>query len=391
MRLQNDVWSASIAGRLEVSPASSQPNTVLFLSHSHDNGVFKVGSHHLARELARMDLQVAHVSTPFSMAHALFARSQPERMKRAREGVRIDTNGVKHLIPGSLLPAQYSTAAYLVHAMKAVGMERPDIVFVDQPLMLCKMLFETGATTIYRPTDLYLRGAARRLQSKYVERCGGVAATSGKVLESLPTVTNQPRMVIPNGVEYSRFHAADPAAHRSGAVYVGALDSRFDWDAIIAMARAHPSLKISLVGPVSTIPTGLPPNVEIQGPMSYQDVPQHLARFSVGLLPLSDDPSNAGRSPMKLFEYLAAGLYVVATAVRGLTERPDLPGCFFYTQRGEAAGALGHALAMQGSNTAGMESARAQDWREKARQLLHFARSLRSAVAPTCEADCIAR
>lgn len=363
-------------------------NRVLFLSHTYDDGVFKVGSHHLARELALMGMDVAHVSTPFSTAHALFAANQPERKKQAGEGVRIDANGVKHLVPASLLPAQYSTASYLVRAMKAVGMDRPGLIFVDQPLMLCKMIFETGATTIYRPTDLYLHGAARRLQSKYVHRCSGVAATSRKVLESLPEVSGQSRIVIPNGVEYSRFRITAPAAPRTGAVYVGALDSRFDWNAVIAMARAYPSLKISLVGPVSTVPQGLPPNVEIKGPMSYQDIPNHLARFSVGLLPLSDDPSNAGRSPMKLFEYLAAGLYVVATAVRGLTERTDLPGCFFYGGRDQAADTLGRALAVHGSNTAGVESARAQDWCEKARQLLNFARSQGAVMSR--EADCVA-
>jgi teichuronic acid biosynthesis glycosyltransferase TuaH len=125
--------------------------------------------------------------------------------------------------------------------------------------------------------------------------------------------------------------------------------------------------------------------------MDYEAVPQYLARFSIGLLPLSTDPSNVGRSPMKLFEYLAAGLHVVATAVRGLTSRPDLPGCFFYADRTEAHDALARAMAAEGANTAGIESARAQDWREKAKQLLHFAQSTGVPLPATRGADCIAR
>lgn len=254
-------------------------------------------------------------------------------------------------------------------------MQRPQFVFVDQPLMLCEALFHLGAATIYRPTDLYFGGAPRRLQSKYVERFDAVAATSAQVLAALPAVPGQKRTVIPNGVEYAAFATVDAAARRSGAVYVGALDSRFDWQAIVAMAQARPELEISLVGPLASTVPALPDNVKLRGPIHYPDIPRYLAGFSIGLLPLSADPSNAGRSPMKLFEYLAAGLHVVATGVPGLTSRSDLPGCFFYSDSTDATAALERAVTTKGINAAGRESARAQDWREKAKQLLQFAQS----------------
>jgi len=361
---------------------------VLFVSHSSDYGVFKVGSHHLTRELARMGLDVAHISTPYSLMHMLFAR-HPERSRLSRAGVRVDDAGVKHLLPRTVLPAQYSTSSYLSKAFRAVGMQRPRLVFVDQPLMLCEALFELGAVTVFRPTDLYFNRAARLLQLKYVKRFDAVAATSEEVLAALPSVAGQKRTVIPNGVEYSRFVTAEGTAVRSGAVYVGALDNRFDWQAVLSMAQAFPGLKISVVGPVATTVPDLPVNIELRGPMPYRDIPHYLAGFSIGLLPLSADPSNVGRSPMKLFEYLAAGLQVVATGVPGLTSRSDLPGCFFYTDSTKAPAALARAMKIQGINAAGREAARAQDWREKARQLLRFAQS--SALPATVGANCVAK
>jgi len=367
---------------------NEQPTQVLFVSHSSDYGVFKVGSHHLTRELARMGLEVAHISTPYSMGHMLFAR-HPERSRLSRAGVRVDDAGVKHLLPRTVLPAQYSTSSYLSKAINTLGMQRPRLVFVDQPLMLCEALFELGAITVFRPTDLNFSRAARLLQSKYVKRFDAVAATSEEVLAALPSVAGQKRTVIPNGVEYSRFVTAEGSAARSGAVYVGALDNRFDWHAVISMALAFPELNISVVGPVATAVPALPVNIELRGPMPYRDVPQYLAGFSIGLLPLSTDPSNAGRSPMKLFEYLAAGLQVVATGVPGLTSRSDLPGCFFYSDCTEAPAALARALKIQGINAAGRESARAQDWREKAKQLLRFAQS--SALPDTVGANGVAK
>jgi len=270
-------------------------------------------------------------------------------------------------------------------------MERPHFVFIDQPLMLCDALFGLGATTIYRPTDLYFSRPALRLISKYVSRFDAVAATSEAVLASLAPVPGQKRTVIPNGVEYSRFLATDLSALRSGAVYVGALDSRFDWEAIVRMAQAFANLEFSLVGPVTVTAPELPFNVKLQGPMKYQDIPEYLRRFSIGLLPLSADPSNVGRSPMKLFEYLAAGLYVVATGVGGLTSRADLRGCFFYTDKTDAHLALERAMAAGGMNTEGMESARAQDWQEKAKQLLQFAQDVAATQQTHYGAGSIAR
>ncbi len=42
---------------------------ILFLSHTHAFGPFRVGSHHYARTLARGGAEVVHLSTPLSPAH----------------------------------------------------------------------------------------------------------------------------------------------------------------------------------------------------------------------------------------------------------------------------------------------------------------------------------
>src|SRR5690606_11227582 len=47
---------------------------ILFLSHSHSFGPFRVGSHHLARTLAQRGAEVVHLSTPISVAHRVTGR-----------------------------------------------------------------------------------------------------------------------------------------------------------------------------------------------------------------------------------------------------------------------------------------------------------------------------
>jgi glycosyltransferase involved in cell wall biosynthesis len=62
-------------------------------------------------------------------------------------------------------------------------------------------------------------------------------------------------------------------------------------------------------------PMGLEDSVEFRGWKSPDDMPEELSQADVGLLPLlHDDPWTRGKSPTKLFEYMAAGLAVVASA-----------------------------------------------------------------------------
>jgi glycosyltransferase involved in cell wall biosynthesis len=83
--------------------------------------------------------------------------------------------------------------------------------------------------------------------------------------------------------------------------------------------------------------------------VSHDDVPRVLAGFDVGLIPFRRTPLTAGVNPNKLYEYLAAGLPVVATPFSPDVEADadvvalsgDAPGFVaacerFISQRGDA-------------------------------------------------------
>jgi teichuronic acid biosynthesis glycosyltransferase TuaH len=345
-------------------------NRVVFISHTHAGGIFKVGSHHLARELSIRGYNVAHVSTPFSTAHAALGKGADGRKEQSLLGAQRDEHGVLQLVPRTILPARLSTSRYLRNALQDTEFFGARFMLVDQPLMSAGPLTRFAKTVIYRPTDLYLAGAAAAKQRALLKLAAGVIATSDEVLHALPLDRQIPRMTIENGVEFSRF-AAPRAEHRSGAVYVGALDERFDWDAIRQFALAVPDAPVRLAGPADSAPTDLPSNVELLGSVPYSDVPALLARARVGLLPLSDSPSNRGRSPMKLFEYLAAGLRVVSRETPVIAAR-NLPGVFTY-QRAEQGAALYSVEHLHTDpNLTGIEAARRQDWAAKADEVEKF-------------------
>lgn len=359
-------------------------NRVIFISHTHTGGVFRVGSHHLAREMSLRGYDVAHISTPFSSAHAALGKGADGRREQALLGAQRDEDGVLQLVPRTVLPARFSTARYLSRALDKIGFIGARLMLVDQPLMSAGPLTRFAETVVYRPTDLYPVGAAAVKQRALLRIAHGVIATSDEVLHALPLHRQIPRMTVENGVEFERF-ALPQSDVRSGAVYVGALDERFDWDALRQFALAVPDAPVRLAGPADSAPAGLPSNVELLGSVPYSDVPDLLARARIGLLPLSDSPSNRGRSPMKLFEYLAAGLRVVSRETPVISAR-NLPGVSTYRtpEEGSALYAANHFLGDM--NTRGIDAARLQDWSAKTDEVEKFCLSLeqeRPGISPS--------
>jgi glycosyltransferase involved in cell wall biosynthesis len=89
---------------------------------------------------------------------------------------------------------------------------------------------------------------------------------------------------------------------------------------ILEIARRCPNWSLVLIGPkVSWHPPALPPNVYLLGKRPYRLLPHYLKGLDVCLVPFKNNAITHGASPLKLYEYLAAGRAVVSTPV------PDLP------------------------------------------------------------------
>ena len=357
----------------------------VFLSHTARAGVFRVGSHHLAREFATAGHLVAHVSHPVTLGHVV-RLAEPDiraRAYRALRGPALADDGVVDVVARAPLPLgalrrgplaavnRRSCGRALSRALGAAGMSHIDVAIVDQPLFNEVIEDLKPEIVVYRPTDAHprepLAGAERRL----LRFADGVVATSSVVLDSLSPLSAQlPTMVLENGVEIHRFARPGPAPGH-GAVYVGAIDDRFDWDGVTHMARAAPDITFQLAGPVRSEPPHLPPNVCLLGPVPYGDIPALLQAAAVGLLPFNTAAGNAGRSPMKYYEYLAAGLWVVASKSPTLAQR-RAPGVALYTKPAEATQCLAQALTQGSRNDAGTAHARQFDWSTQSARLLGF-------------------
>lgn len=343
---------------------------ILFLSHSHAFGPFRVGSHHYARTLARGGAEVVHLSTPISLAHRVMGRVNRGAAAAVPRGPHRDADGVTHLVPRTVLPRPYGRFR-VERELARQGIDPAfDAVLIDQPLLWDASVRALSRRLVYRPTDLYPSGVKAERQRQILAAADGVVATSSEVLRGLGPL-EIPTLVLENGVDAARFASLDAAPRLDACVYVGALDGRFDWGRMDAWARAHPQVRFAVAGPGAAPPIAVPANVELLGPVPYDALPALLQSARVGLLPLSDDPLNAGRSPMKLYEYLAAGLAVVARETPVI--RPDEhAGLFAYTGSDEAESALERALRHPSPNVAGVQRAAAESWEAKSEAMTAF-------------------
>ena len=108
---------------------------------------------------------------------------------------------------------------------------------------------------------------------------------------------------------------------------------------LAALARVRPAWSFALVGPVGTGDPGTDvsalseePNIHLLGTRTYEQLPAVLRVADAGLIPYARNALTESIFPMKVYEYLAAGLPVVATplpALAGIDEvatAPDAEG-----------------------------------------------------------------
>jgi glycosyltransferase involved in cell wall biosynthesis len=101
--------------------------------------------------------------------------------------------------------------------------------------------------------------------------------------------------------------------------FFGVMDERLDRNLVAAIAEARPDWQLVMIGPVVKIdPAALPrkSNIHWLGMKKYDALPNYIGGWDIALLPFARNEATRFISPTKTPEYLAAGVPVVATAIR---------------------------------------------------------------------------
>jgi glycosyltransferase involved in cell wall biosynthesis len=177
------------------------------------------------------------------------------------------------------------------------------------------------------------RGEIAGLEALVADRAAAIVANSRATARRLADrhrVRNNVE-VIPNGVEYpSAVPDRDWTNARQHVVYAG---SFFGWkgvDDLVAAAGELPGYRVRMVGGDDASiqrlrggATAAGAVLEFTGRVPHAQVAGELANACIAVLPNRADTDSTFTSPIKLFEYMAAGCAVVATDIPALREVLD--------------------------------------------------------------------
>ncbi|WP_432561944.1 glycosyltransferase [Kineococcus sp. SYSU DK003] len=244
--------------------------------------------------------------------------------------------------------------------------------------------------TVYHLVDLLHenpgvhRGRLLAAERALAARTDLALATSPAVEEHLRRQGFASPLCLPNVADVAVFAAARGRApqRRPVAVFAGTLARhKVDLELLADLAEQVP---LRLVGPVVDVAGDpawhrlLAAGAQVVGPLPPDQLADELARAGVGLVPYRSSPLTAGISPLKTYEYLAAGLPVVSTALPAVT---PVAGAVWVQDRTTFAGRVRDLLAAPDAGRATRLAALAEghDWTSRGRELRALAGSLLAA------------
>jgi len=204
----------------------------------------------------------------------------------------------------------------------------------DRPVIVYDLLDDL---TIYDADEIgYPEERRVRAHHPNVMAAADVVIVSNPVLAERHRAERADLLLVKNGVDPSAFGTPasrpsdlpDPDPVRPIVGYHGAVAYWFDFDLITAVAGRKPDWRFLLVGPIdervrreADLLATLP-NVELLGQRPSDAMPGYVQGFDVGAIWFQLTEMTRGVTPLKMYEYLAAGVPCVSTPLPACVEEP---------------------------------------------------------------------
>jgi len=229
--------------------------------------------------------------------------------------------------------------AILERRVRSLGFEKPVLLtFHLFVAAFCPLRWASTVTFYARddwaaaPSETCLWPAYRQAYRVLRERGTRIICVSNEIAARVSA--GGPAVVLPNGVDGSLWsHPLSPPPavlylRRPLVTYAGTINGRLDTEMVAKLADDDAVGSIALIGPVenSALAERLRriPKVTLCGSMSQRGLGGALMYTDVCIIPHVRNPQTRAMSPLKLYEYLAAGKPVVTTdlpPVKGISER----------------------------------------------------------------------
>ncbi|MUV88784.1 glycosyltransferase [Halapricum sp. CBA1109] len=249
-------------------------------------------------------------------------------------------------LPIFYLQALTFSLAALWHVLRG---EQADLIYTRSLLfaLLCSIVLPDR--TVVELHQFPSRRWVARLLGRRFERLRGVVTISEGLRREWDQATDADIVVEPDGVRLDRFDAdvdrsavrgeLSTAEDRFVACYAGSVKPWKGVDTLVRAAATLEDVDVWVVGGTDDQLAWLretvgsvPGSVTLVGHVRPEAVPRYLAASDCLVLPNTADSDISSRytSPLKLFEYMAAGRPIVASDLPSIREVLDEESAFFF-------------------------------------------------------------
>ncbi|HIP52807.1 MAG TPA: glycosyltransferase family 1 protein [Chromatiales bacterium] len=230
----------------------------------------------------------------------------------------------------------------LRHKAREMGAGRP-IVWLSRPEMV-RLKGKLGEKLlVYHVVDEYLGyyGLSEKgkrelvgMERQLLHSADVVIVVSPNLMKS-KSPFNKNTFLVPNAVDFEAFaNAKRDVLHdvpRPIVGYSGLIGNRLDIELLISMADERPEWSFVFVGEVvearcvqQMSELKKKKNTYFIGRKNIEEVPSYVGSFDVGIIPYKVDLQSENGSPLKIYEYMAAGIPVVTSNFNVALEFDDV-------------------------------------------------------------------
>ena len=317
---------------------------ILIAASNYWNSPYQVGSHHYAKIFAKNGWQVLFVSDPISPFHFLKKDKTDlyQRLGIYKGRIKSGYNNIGIYVPMALITPNEKpffntkivstkwdnfTVPNVVKTAKSFGFDNIDLLWFDsisQFFWIDKIKYKKS---LMRIADLStgfkkINPNLEKLESTLKTRVDNIIYSAMTLEKYLGNFGNKSSYVS-NGVDikhFLNFKKYIPGdlldIPKPIAIYIGAIEKWFGLDFLYEVALECADISFVIIGNPGIDVSKLKKlrNIYFLGKKDYSLIPSYIYNSDVGIITFNvDHPVVQTVNPIKLYEYMACGLPVVAT------------------------------------------------------------------------------
>lgn len=279
-------------------------------------------------------------------------------------------------------------------AMRRLGFENPINWIFNPAAAVVARAFDEDLL-IYQCVDEYTQftgvsaSSLGQLEERLLRSADLVIVSAEKLFETKAKF-NPNTVLVRHGVDYEHFRKAldlatkipDEIATLPHPVigFFGLIGDWVDLELIAEVAKKFPYGSVVLLGKASADTSILEslPNVRLLGRKPYETLPAYCKGFDVALMPFRISALTLAANPLKVREYLAAGLPVVSTAI---PEVEAIGLCQIARDAKSFIEEVERALTNPGPSVARSEAVRHESWQARLNEIREHVAGIKRTAA----------